>query len=146
MDTFTLGYGIDVVQLDAVVTRLGDGLVVVVGGGASHVGTVVLAQPRPSLRDPSRRSATASVLNRTGHLDEGPLRAGAEMLAARTGQPVVVAGGIHREDAQPGDLEEIVGACGVLFEKIAGELEKKGVPLQESPPLVYNGNGPGTAR
>ena len=125
METFTVGYGIDIVQLEAVVTRLGTGLVVVVGGGASHVGTVVLAEPRPSRRDPSRASATASVVNRTGHLDEGPLRAGAEQLASRTGLPVVVTGGIHQEEVRPGDLDRIVAACGVLFGKIAEELEKR---------------------
>ena len=40
------------------------------GGSRAHIGSVVFAVVRPSLRDPDITSSTASVLNRPGHQDE----------------------------------------------------------------------------
>ena len=49
----------------------GPGVVVVTGGEVPHVGAVAMAAPRPSLADPARTSATASVFTYLSH-KEGP--------------------------------------------------------------------------
>ena len=58
-----------------------DLLVVLTGGDAPHVDSVIAAAPRPSLRGVGM-SATSNVINRNGHYDEVPGRRVAERLAA----------------------------------------------------------------
>lgn len=58
-----------------------DLLVLLTGGDAPHVGSVIAAAPRPSLRG-GGMSATSNVINRSGHYDEVPGRRVAERLAA----------------------------------------------------------------
>ena len=75
----------------------GDLAVVVLGGEAPHIGTVILSQPRPSRVNPGEKSATSSLVNRAGHKDDEVLRDFSESLAAQLGRTVVVTGGIHLE-------------------------------------------------
>ncbi len=70
-------------------------LTIVVGGGRDHAGAVALAQPRPSLADPERQSATSSVLTVPGHKDDLPARQVSEQVASAIGCNVVVVAGIH---------------------------------------------------
>jgi hypothetical protein len=106
--------------LDAVVCRAGADLALVVTGGCRpHVGCVVVAQPHPSTSDPSRRSATASVLNAPAHREEALARPLAERLARRLGGTVVVAAGVH-DDALSA---EGIAAYLRLGERLAEELE-----------------------
>lgn len=98
--------------------------VTLTGGIRPHIGSVILAVPRPSLKDPSTTSSTSSVLNRPGHLDERPGRSLAEKLAAVLGCNVALACGIHYDDLTPADIEDIMGICAQLgdelFEKLKG--------------------------
>jgi hypothetical protein len=71
-----------VVEAEAV--RIGpDILVYVWGGERPHIGAVAAAQPRPSLADPNRTSATASVLSYVGHKEDGVAKEMAEAISAR---------------------------------------------------------------
>lgn len=82
--------------VDAEAVRVGgDVLVWIWGGDRPHLGAVAAAQPRPSLADPARTSATASVLTFLGHKEDVVVKAVAEDLAAALGANVVVAAGIH---------------------------------------------------
>ena len=85
-------------QLWATATPAGEDLAVVVGGGERpHVGCVALAQPRPSTADPSRRSATVSLLAIPPH-KEGPMATEmAATLARELGVVVVVSAGVHTD-------------------------------------------------
>lgn len=83
-------------SLHAVAVGTADGLfVTLIGGDRPHLGSVVLAEPRPSLAEAWRYSATSSVLNRLGHREEEICRPLAEELALALAVPVVVAGGVH---------------------------------------------------
>ncbi len=85
---------------------VGDDLVVTVSGGTQpHVGSVVLAAPRPSGSDPSARSATSSILNLPGHKDEPVARRIAERLAIELGHAVVVTAGIHEDGLDTAGIE-----------------------------------------
>lgn len=90
---------------------MGSDVAVAVSGGAAHVGSVVLASPRPSLADGRVTSATSSVMNVAGHKDEFLLRGLAEHIAAKTKRSVICFGGVHydgltvEELAQVRDLE-----------------------------------------
>lgn len=105
--------------LEVAVENSGDGLVITVfGGDRPHVGTVILAQPRPSRSREGERSATANCLSLLGHQDEALARPAAEALARELGVPVVVAAGVHLDGATPSEIAEIVA----LGPRIAGEI------------------------
>lgn len=110
-------------HLQARALFLGEDLVVCLGGGDQpHVGSVVCAEPRPSLADPGRRSATSSVWNRLGHKDEALARPLAERLAVALGRTVVVVAGVHVEGLDAAGIQAFVEMTGELAEAMAQAL------------------------
>ncbi|MHB1134233.1 MAG: prenylated flavin chaperone LpdD [Chloroflexota bacterium] len=110
-------------RVEALALRLGADLSVSLWGGtAPHVGAVALAQARPSLADPARASATSSVLTLLGHKDDAVARAAAERLAAALGVTVVVAAGLHVDDATPADLQDLIDNAKACVENLLGQL------------------------
>lgn len=84
------------IKLDITVLPTEEGLTVTVyGGDKPHVGAVAIGLPRPSLADPSKTSATASVFALVGHKDDEIAKPVAEMLAAKLRKPIVVVAGVH---------------------------------------------------
>jgi len=103
--------------------RAGEDLWVLLAGGTRpHIGAVVFAVPRPSLRDPSKTSSTASVLNRPGHMDERPGRALAERLSAALGCVVAVACGIHYDDLGEEAVARVEALCAEMGEELLARL------------------------
>lgn len=101
------------------------------GGIRPHIGSVILAVPRPSLKNPSTTSSTSSVLNLPGHMDEHPGRDMAEKLAAALGCNVALACGIHYDDLTTPNIEGIMGICAELGDELLEKL--KGCPPQKFP-------------
>lgn len=122
MDTFSVDFASDLMNYIAVVTRMDDGLVLAVGGGHTHVGTVILAEPRESLKKDGTYSSTSSVINPVGHLDEVPLRREAERLAADLRIRVCLAGGIHLDNISPEEISQVQSDCRTLFRLIREKL------------------------
>ncbi|MGE5553599.1 MAG: hypothetical protein ACM3XZ_06720 [Betaproteobacteria bacterium] len=124
---FTVGTGR--ASLEVAVENSGDGLVVTVfGGDRPHVGTVILAQPRPSLSRPGDRSVTSTCLPLLGHQEEALARPIAETLARELGVPVVVVAGVHLEGAQPAEIEAVVA----LGPAVSGEVLRRCVVSDKS--------------
>jgi hypothetical protein len=110
-------------DIEAHVRRIGSDLLVAVWGGERpHIGAVSIAQPRPSLRDASLTSSTASVLCLLGHKEGELAKALAEKLAATLNTNVVVTAGIHWDDLNPADIRKIVRNAETLQEMILAEL------------------------
>jgi hypothetical protein len=87
--------------LEAWVRRVGEDLVVVVGGGQRpHVGCVVLAQPYRSRSRPGQVSASCSLLTIPPHKEEAIARAIASELAAALDRVAVVTAGVHDDDLE----------------------------------------------
>lgn len=106
-------------QISMQLTKVGtDYHIAVWGGEKPHIGCTVLALPRPSLTGDGSRSATASVLNVTGHKDEQICRYLAEQTAKRTGATVVCTGGFHVDNATAEQIQEVMEAV----EELAGEM------------------------
>ncbi|MGE5509495.1 MAG: hypothetical protein ACM3RP_13580 [Chitinophagales bacterium] len=111
--------------LAVAVEDTGQGFVVTVcGGDRPHVGTVVLAQPRPSLADPARLSATSTCVPLLGHQEEALVRPVAEFLARAFGVPAAVVGGVHLEGARPEDLSAVTGLVPRLCEELARRIHE----------------------
>ena len=93
---FTVSTQQDDYNISASVRRIGkDWLVAIWGGDQPHIGAVGMAQARPSLDDPNRSSATASVFCDVGHKEDELVKKVSEQLAARLDARVVVTAGLH---------------------------------------------------
>ena len=81
---------------------IGEDLVLTLSGGEKpHIGCVVQAVPRPSLRGDGTISVTSSVINLTGHKDEFLCRRLAENRCRETGKVVVCTASLrHRNSSR----------------------------------------------
>ena len=112
-----------VVEAEAV--RIGPDILVYVWGGARpHIGAVAAAQPRPSLADPGKTSATASVLAYVGHKEDGVAKEMAEAISARFKTNTVVTAGIHWDDLPADGIQIIVDRCREMTAKVIDALER----------------------
>lgn len=105
-------------SIQARLTQAGTDLVVVVtGGDAPHVGSVVLAQPGES----NRTGVTCSVLTIPPHKEEAIARPIAEAVSLASGQVTLVTAGIHEEKLDAEGIEVYLR----LAEQMATELAEK---------------------
>ncbi len=101
--------------------RLGKDYLLSVWGGEPHIGAVAMAQPRPSLADPSRVSATASVFCYVGHKEDEVVKEISERLASALGAKVVVAAGLHWDDLGQAGIDQVVKNVRALVDVIIKE-------------------------
>lgn len=99
-----------------------DILICLEGGNVPHIGCVVQAVPRLSLKQDGSMSATASVLNLTGHKDEFLCRKLAEEICSKTGCVTVCTGGFHVDGISQEQIKDVIRivdeACVELDEKL----------------------------
>jgi gallate decarboxylase subunit D len=109
--------------VEAEAMRVGEDLLVCIfGGERPHIGAVAAAQPRPSLADPARTSATASVLAFVGHKEDDVAKHAAERLAAMLGVRVVVTAGIHWDNLDAEGIVTIRRRCDEILDKLVARL------------------------
>ena len=95
------------------------------GGTKPHIGCVVQAVPRLSLSGDGTQSATASVLNLTGHKDEFLCRKLAEIVCSRLGVTVVCTGGFHLDGMTDGQIRELLAVTEDIGEKFAKQMLRR---------------------
>jgi len=101
---YTAGDGIYAVEAAAV--KCGPDISVCICGGTHpHIGASALGIPRPSLRDPSKPSASTSVFTVVGHKEDDLAKQAAEHLATSFGCRVSVQAGLHIDQASKRDIE-----------------------------------------
>lgn len=107
------------------VSRIGNDILLCLEGGTKpHVGCVVQAVPRLSLTGDGSRSATASVLNLTGHKDEYLCRQLAEKISSNLGTVVVCTGGFHIDNMTKEQIKEVLQAVNEIGGEILESLKK----------------------
>ncbi len=90
-------------------TDSGDGILLYLGGGERpHIGTVVICEPRPSMKDNAAISCTTSVINRLSHKDDSVIVPIAEAVCRKTGKVVVATGGAHIENPEEADIKKLI--------------------------------------
>jgi hypothetical protein len=110
-------------DLEGEALRLGpDWVVCIWGGEAPHVGAVAMATPRPSLADPERISATASVFAYVGHKEDDLAKATAEVLSAALNAKVVVTAGMHWDGIDAKGIEQVKENVGMLIDNLLREM------------------------
>jgi len=106
-------------KVEAQVTLIGlDLLVALYGGSKPHIGSVVVALPRPSLKDKKQMSSTSSVYNFLGHKDYVIAQRVAELLSSRLNKNVVVVAGIHIDRISKKGIAKVIDNCDKLAQKI----------------------------
>lgn len=124
------------IHLDLACIRMGSDLCVTLSGGdREHIGAVALSQPHPSLEDPSRTSASTSILTLQGHKEDDLARAMAARLASSLGVTVCVACGIHVDSIQGQELEDVNEMAQELCGSLISLLEES-VPGSRPPDLL----------
>ncbi len=106
-------------DLEAHVRSIGEDLLVAISGGEKpHIGAVAVAQPRPSLRDPTMTSATASVICYVGHKEDDLAKYAAEKLAASSNTRVVVTAGIHWDNLSEVGIQKVIRNSRLLVDLV----------------------------
>jgi hypothetical protein len=110
-------------DLEAAVRRIGEDILVAVWGGEKpHIGAVAMAQPRPSLKDPGRTSASTSVHCFTGHKEDALASAVATAIASAMNRRTVVSAGIHWDDLTEDGIRAVQANSRILTERIIAQL------------------------
>jgi DNA-directed RNA polymerase specialized sigma subunit len=102
--------------------EMGDDLLVVLSGGEeAHVGSCILAIPRPALDNEKKISCTSSVMNLIGHKDEEVGREAAEAISKKLNKRVVLVCGIHYDGLSRQEIKEIRKISQRLVERFLKE-------------------------
>lgn len=116
--------GIEAARVEAAAIISGEDIVLVIGGGTKHhIGAVSLALPRPSLADPAKVSASASVLCVTGHKEDELARSAALAMATALNRTVTVVAGIHIDKASAADIHELNANCDVVIKTLIRRIQ-----------------------
>jgi hypothetical protein len=112
-------------NLEAFVKEIGQDLLIAIwGGDRPHIGAVAAAQPRPSLKDQNRVSATASVFCYVGHKEDVIAKEAAERLSAALNINVTVTVGIHWENIDEAGIRAVLEhsrqLVTMILEKVIG--------------------------
>jgi len=118
--------GDDAYSLEAFVKKIGNDLIVSIWGGEiPHIGAVAVAQPRPSLKDPRIRSATASVFCYPGHKEDVIAKETAERLSAALDTNVTVTAGAHWNKIDESGIKAVIESNRQLITMIIEEIEAR---------------------
>ncbi|UCH08338.1 MAG: hypothetical protein JSV55_04985 [Deltaproteobacteria bacterium] len=113
-------------NLEGFVKEIGQDLLVAIWGGERpHIGAVAVAQPRPSLRDESSVSATASVFCYVGHKDDLIAKEAAESLSAALNSNTTVTVGIHWDAIDEAGIKKIVENSRQLVNMILDHMSRR---------------------
>ncbi len=122
-EAITVSTSAPTLKLEARAICIGaDILVVLQGGSQPHIGAVAAAQPRPSLADAQRISASCSVLTYPGHKEDTVVKRVSEQLSAVLNTRVVVTAGMHWDGLSGTDLQIIDERVGDIICQLTEKL------------------------
>ena len=110
-------------KVEACLQMMGDDYLLSIWGGEAHIGAVAMAQPRDSLKDPTKRSATASVFCYVGHKEDQLVKEVSERMASELDAKIVVAAGLHWDNLPSTGLEQVVKNVNALIMQIIKEMK-----------------------
>ncbi|MCX8110678.1 MAG: hypothetical protein N3D15_05470 [Syntrophorhabdaceae bacterium] len=124
MDTLLIKEKSGRFEIHAQINIIGDDVLVVITGGREHIGAIGIGQPRPSLQDPDKISATSSVYTFLGHKEDVVAKGLSENLSKGLNKKVVVVAGIHWDNLKKEEIEEILDICSKIEERILEEMKR----------------------
>ena len=112
-------------EVKALINILGDDILIILSGGKEHIGAIAMAQPRPSLDDPKKISATSSVYTYAGHKEDVLSKSISERLSKELNRKTVVVAGMHWDKLTSSNIRLITGICSKLAKRIIREVKEK---------------------
>lgn len=110
-------------DLEAAVSIIGNDILIAIrGGDKPHIGAVATAQTQPSIVNPNKKNATASVICFPGHKEDHLVKPIAEKVALSTGSNVVVTAGTHWDDIDETGIKHVLQNGNLLTELIVSKL------------------------
>lgn len=110
-------------SIEALLIETDDGIMLYVGGGEKpHIGTVVICQPRPSMKPGGGISCTTSVTNMLSHMDDKLIVPIAEAVCKKANAVVAASGGVHVDNAGEHDIKRLMGNMEILTDKLLARL------------------------
>jgi hypothetical protein len=110
-------------NLKSHVVRIGDDILVAIyGGDRPHIGAASMSQARPSLKDPSQTSATASTFCYPDHKEDLLTKEVSMALSSALGVNVVVVAGVHYDDIDKDGIEQVIQNSRTLTRLILASL------------------------
>jgi len=106
-------------QVEALVVKMGDDLIVTVGGGSQyHVGAVAVGYAYASSCNSQAVRSTVSVITLPGHKEDEIAQTAARKLAKSLNCSVVISAGMHIDNASEEDIQILVDNFLLLIEQI----------------------------
>ncbi len=123
IDLKVFSHGDGRTKVEVILIELDQGVTIYFGGGVTHVGSVVHGEPYQ--RDDGSFGCTISMINRLKHKECIIATEMCENVVKSTGNPAVVVGGIHVDEATPEEIEIITKNARQLTATIIDYLVRK---------------------
>ena len=125
-DNFIVKTGDDYFSLKANVKFIGNDLLIAIfGGDKPHIGAIACAYPRPSLKNSSIISSTASVICISGHKEYDIAKAVSEIIASCLNTTTVVTAGMHWNKINDQEIKKVIENSRILVDLVLDVLIKK---------------------
>lgn len=109
-------------KIQGLVQVIGNDILLSIWGGTRpHIGSVALAQPRPSLRNPKKWSSTSSDITIIGHKEDMIAKRISERLSSILRRNVIVTAGFHWDNLTNREIKMVEN----ISQKISDEVIKK---------------------
>jgi len=108
-------------EIEAKIIKQGDDIVIIIGGGKFHIGAVGVTLPPL----PPENISSTSIITVPGHKDDIVSKIIGEKVAKELKRNVSVIAGIHYDNLDKNEIEEIISLCNNLGEKIIDILRKE---------------------
>ena len=107
-------------QVEALVLSVGVELLILIHGGASHIGAVAVAEYYEFTADGDevKSSSSVSLLTRKRHKEDKPAFLAAERIARETKRTTVVCCGIHLDQIHDDEIQCILGNIEAITDRI----------------------------
>jgi hypothetical protein len=112
---------VDNFTISAKIVKTGDDIVIIIGGGKSHIGAVGVSFPTVSIIN-GDTTITTSVITLPSHKDDIVAKMVSETVAKKLNKKVIVIAGIHFDNLSKNDIDTILKACNELSFKIIEKL------------------------
>lgn len=109
--------------IEVALTITHDGIMIFIeGGDKPHIGTVVVSQPRLSMKGDLSLSCTTSVINRLSHMDDIIIIPIAEAICKKTNAFVVASGGVHIDEVGDDGIKRIMSNMEQIIKRVLARL------------------------
>ncbi|MCX7965818.1 MAG: hypothetical protein N2596_04255 [Syntrophorhabdaceae bacterium] len=122
MENLNITEKINCFEISVQVILMGYDLLVTISGGIEHIGAIGIAQPRKSIKDAKKVSSTSSVFTFLGHKEDIVVKEMSEGLSKRLNRKVIVVAGMHWDNLESKDIDEIMKLCKKIEDRIIEEI------------------------